>query len=74
MGVRIGGSITGGLTNDAEVHTDNLQGLEKLPQANGGVPAIVTSHMTGNNKEGIVGGIDNRGIDKDGVKTDFHKR
>ena len=62
MGIRIGGGLSGGLAHDAEEHSDNLQGLEKLPQANGGVKAKVTSHMTGNNSEGIEGGIDNKGI------------
>ena len=73
MGIKIVGGLSGGLAHDAEEHTDNLQGLEKLPQANGGVKAKITSHMTGNNSEGIEGGIDNKGIDKGGEKTNFHR-
>ena len=68
------GSLTGGTTTGAEVHTDNLQGLEKLPQSNGGVKAKFTSHMTGNNEEGPVGGIDNKPPKTDGVKYNDHKR
>ena len=62
MPIKVIGGQGGSNSPGSPVHTDNLQGLEKLPQANGGVPAVFTSHMTGNNKEGIVGGIDNKGI------------
>ena len=73
MPIRIGGGLSGGLAHDAEEHSDNLQGLEKLPQANGGVKAKVTSHMTGNNDPGIEGGIDIKGT-AGYEKTDMHKR
>ena len=73
MPIRIGGGLSGGVSHDAEEHSDNLQGLEKLPQANGGVKAKVTSHMTGNNSEGIEGGIDIKGT-PGYEKTDMHKR
>lgn len=63
MAIKAGG-LMGGITGDSgftDNHSDNLQGLEKLPQANGGVPAKVTTHMPGNNTEGPVGGINNKG-------------
>ena len=57
----IQGGITGGGATGQVEHTDWVAELHKLPQANGGVKAIVTSHMTGNNEEGPEGGINNRG-------------
>ena len=71
--IKIGGGLSGGLAHDAEVHSDFPGEMMKLPQANGGVPTKVTSHMTGNNSEGIEGGIDIKGTDGY-EKTDMHKR
>jgi hypothetical protein len=59
MGKSIGG-LTGGVAgNDfVDQHSDWPGTMMKLPQANGGVATKVTTHMPGNNAEGIVGGID----------------
>jgi hypothetical protein len=72
----IRGAMNGGIgSNDFKnEHSDWVGTMEKMPQANGGVPPKITSHMTGNNEEGIEGGIDHKGIDKGGEKTDFHER
>jgi len=56
-----GGGATGGVTSGQVEHSDWVGEMMKLPQANGGVPTKVTSHMTGNNEEGPEGGINNKG-------------
>ena len=53
--------MDGGSVSGQEEHSDWVGKMEKLPQSNGGVPMKITSHMTGNNSEGIEGGIDNKG-------------
>ena len=58
----VGGGLSGGTSDGGESHSDWVGQMEKLPQSNGGVPMKITSHMTGNNSEGIEGGIDNKGI------------
>ena len=67
------GGATGGTTDGGESHSDWVGQMEKLPQSNGGVPMKITSHMTGNNSEGIEGGIDIKGT-PGYEKTDMHKR
>ena len=69
----VGGGLSGGTTDGGESHSDWVGQMEKMPQANGGVKPVITSHMTGNNEEGIEGGIDIKGMDKDGVKTNYHR-
>ena len=66
-------SIQGGTTTGSPVHSDFPGYIEKTEQANGRVPFKVTSHMTGNNTEGIEGGIDIKGKDTGGIKTDYHR-
>jgi hypothetical protein len=72
-------SIQGGTNSPGSpVHSDNPKEVGYVTegsdgQENGRVPMKITSHMTGNNSEGIEGGIDHKGIDKGGVKTDFHR-
>ena len=69
----VGGGLSGGTTDGGESHSDWVGTMEKMPQANGGVPMKITSHMTGNNTEGIEGGIDIKGKDTGGIKTDYHR-
>ena len=69
----VGGGLSGGTTDGGESHSDWVGTMEKMPQANGGVPMKITSHMTGNNSEGIEGGIDIKGT-PGYEKTDMHKR
>ena len=66
-------SIQGGTSSGAKVHSDFPGYIEKTEQANGRVPYKVTSHMTGNNEEGIVGGIDNKGIKQNDKQDGFRK-
>ena len=73
MVIRVGGGLSGGTTDGGESHSDWVGQMEKMPQANGGVKPVITSHMTGNNSEGIEGGIDIKGTDGY-EKTDMHKR
>lgn len=62
MPIKIGGGLSGGTTDGGESHSDWVGTMEKMPQANGGVPMKIISHMTGNNSEGIEGGIDIKGM------------
>ena len=71
--IRVGGGLSGGTTDGGESHADWVGKMEKLPQSNGGVSPKITSHMTGNNSEGIEGGIDIKGT-PGYEKTDMHKR
>lgn len=73
MGKINAGGATGGSTSGQEEHSDWVGTMMKLPQANGGVETKVTTHMPGNNEEGIEGGIDNRGIEQGNSKGDFRK-
>ena len=66
-------AIQGGTSAGSPVHSDFPGYIEKTEQANGRVPYKVTTHMAGNNSEGIEGGIDIKGVDKGGVKTDYHR-
>lgn len=54
-------STNGSTTSGSPIHSDFPGTIIPTPQANGGVKPIVTSHMTGNSKNGIEGGIDNKG-------------
>ena len=38
------GSVTGGMTDGQEIHSDFPGEMMRLPQANGGVPTRVTTH------------------------------
>lgn len=40
-----GGGASGGVPNGQDEHSDWVGNLEKLPQANGGVPAKITSRQ-----------------------------
>ena len=71
--IRVGGGLSGGVSHDAEEHSDWVGEMIKLPQANGGVKTKVTSHMTGNNSEGIEGGIDNKGTKQTDKQEGFRK-
>ena len=73
MPIRIGGGLSGGTTDGGESHSDWVGQMEKMPQANGGIKPIISSHMTGNNEEGIVGGIDNKGIKQNDKQDGFRK-
>lgn len=53
-------SINGATATGSPVHSDAID-ITKTPQANGGVKAQVTSHMTGNSSKGVEGGINNPG-------------
>ena len=72
-------SIQGGTNSPGSpVHSDNPKEVGYVTegsdgQENGRVPMKITSHMTGNNSEGIEGGIDIKSMDKDGVKTNYHR-
>lgn len=67
------GGATGGAVEGGKTHSDFPGYIEKTEQANGRVPFKVTSHMTGNNSEGIVGGIDNRGMQQANKEDGFRK-